>query len=188
VDPREAHRRAVEQAAAHIDRISPDQLSLPTPCPDWDVRVVINHLVVGNRRIAALARGETPPPLATEPPDLIGDNATAVYRTSAVELVEAFDAPGALDRPYPIRIGEVTGPVAVALRLVDTVAHTWDLTRATGQDETLDPELVGAADELARAIMMPALRGPGRAFAEEVAVAADAPAEHRLVAFLGRHP
>jgi uncharacterized protein (TIGR03086 family) len=182
------HRQGVEEASRRIARVTPDQLTLRTPCADWDVSGLLNHMVGGNRRFAAIARGDEVGPSTGEFPDFLGDDPAGAYEASAQEIVAAFDLPGALDRSFPLRIGDVSGQVAVSLRLIDTMVHLWDLAWATGQDQTLEPALVAAADELARSIITDGARGPGRPFDVEVAVAADAPAEHRLVAFLGRHP
>lgn len=182
------HRRAVELAARRIEHVTSEQLSLPTPCSDWDVRGLLNHMVGGNRRFAAVARGEPVPPATGEYPDMLGEDPAGAYEASAREIVAAFDLPGALDRAYPVRIGDVPGPVMVRLRLIDTIVHLWDLGRATGEGEELDPELVAAADQAARATMSAAARGPGRPFGNEVVIDPDAPPEHRLVAFLGRQP
>ncbi len=184
----ELHRRALEQAGRRIAEVTPDQWELPTPCDDWDVRGLLNHMIGGNRRFAAVARGEEVGPATGEYPPMFSDDPAGAFAESAEEIVAAFAAPGGLERMFPVRIGDVPGQVMLRLRFIDTVAHTWDLARATGQDERLDPELVAAADEVARSTMSEAARGPGRPFGEEVALNADAPAEHRLVAFLGRRP
>jgi uncharacterized protein (TIGR03086 family) len=188
VDVVEWHSRAVEQAARRIEQVTPDQLTLPTPCSEWDVRGLLNHMVGGNRRFAAVARGEEVPPPTGEYPDQLGDDPVGAYAESAKEIIAAFALPGALDRPFPVRVGDVPGQVAVSLRLIDTMVHLWDLGRATGEGESLDPDLVAEADRLARSLIGATVRGPGRPFGDEVHVPSDAPIEHRLVAFLGRQP
>ena len=188
MDRAEQHRRALEQAAGRIAQVTPDQLSLTTPCGDWDLRALLNHMIGGNRRFAAVARGEAVGAATGEYPPMFSDDPVSAFVESSHEIVDAFAAPGGLDRMFPVRIGDVPGPVMLGLRLIDTVVHTWDLARATGQDERLDPELVAASDEIARSTIVEGARGPGRPFGYEIAMSADAPAEHRLVAFLGRQP
>ncbi len=188
VDLTELHRRALEQAAGRIGQVTPDQLPAATPCGDWSVRALLNHMIGGNRRFAAVARGEPVGPATGEYPPMFCDDPVSAFVDSSHEILDAFAAPGGLDRTFPVRIGDVPGRVMLGLRLVDTVVHTWDLARATGQDERLDPELVAASDEVARSTMGEGARGPGRPFGYEIAISADAPVEHRLVAFLGRQP
>jgi len=81
------HEQALDETARLVDGVRPDQMGLPTPCSDWDVRALLAHLVGGNARYAALARGE---PLRRGPAqgggpaaDLLGDDPADAYRRSA---------------------------------------------------------------------------------------------------------
>jgi uncharacterized protein (TIGR03086 family) len=71
------------------------------------------------------------------------------------------------------------------MHLQETVLHGWDLARATGQDPGFDPEVVEAAERLARS-SMPERRPPGTPFADAVEAQPDASAIDRLAAFAGR--
>src|SRR5215813_4186770 len=87
--------RLFAAATADVDRIiagiTPKQLDGPTPCTDWDVRTLLNHLVGGNRMFLAMA---TDAPMPDRSQSFIGDDPLAAYRTSVVDLTEAFSAPG----------------------------------------------------------------------------------------------
>ena len=185
------HERAMDETASLADSVRPEQMGLPTPCSDWDVRALLTHLVGGNMRWAALANGE---PLTRGAArgsgpgaDLLGDDPAAAYRRSAAVLHAAWQDPALLDRSFELPIGVVPGRAAMGVRLVETVAHAWDLAKATGQHPGFDPDIVATATRFAQS-GLPADRPPGTPFAAPVPVADDLPAIDRLAAFLGRTP
>ena len=75
---------------------------------------------------------------------MLGDDPTAAYDESARAASEAFQAPGAMEAPCAVSYGPVPGEVYLGHRFIDVVVHGWDVAKATGQDTTLDPELVEA--------------------------------------------
>lgn len=173
--------RAVDTARPVIRGIAPDQLTGTTPCAEYDVRRLLNHLmqvVIGFRRVAAKQRME----LGDQ--DVLADDWRAQFDTESRRLIEAWSAPGALE-------GESAGlglpqSVTVQLVLVDLVVHSWDLARATGQPVRPDPELV---DLLFPTCQRMALTGRTMgAFGPEVEVPADAPTFDRLLGIVGRDP
>lgn len=185
------HDRALDETAQLVDGVRPDQMGLPTPCSEWDVRALLTHLVGGNGRWAGVARGE---PLRRGPAqgggpgaDLLGGDPAGAYRRSAAELQAAWGDPALLDRPFALPIGDLPGRAALAQHLVETVVHGWDLARATGQQPAYDPEVVRTALDFAQA-HTPADRPPGGPFAPPVPVADDLPEIDRLAALLGRTP
>jgi len=140
-------------------------MALPTPCAAWDVRALLAHLIGGNLRWAALTQGE---PLRREPgrgegprPDLLGDDPAGAYRRSATLLAEAWQDPALLDQSFELPVGVMAGRAALGAHLVETVAHAWDLARATGQQPAFDPDVVGAAARFAHS-RVPRERPPRR--------------------------
>jgi uncharacterized protein (TIGR03086 family) len=176
--------RALEQTGVIVERIAPNQLDLPTPCKDWNVRTVIAHLVRGNENTAAVAEGRPrqPSPIAD-----VGDDPKGAYRTSARTVKEAWRDESRLDAEYMTPLGPMPGRALLALRLADNVTHGWDLARATGQTPRYDDDVVQAAVAFAEAQLV-GNRGPGGAFAPAVSAPEDVPAIDRLAAFLGRQP
>jgi uncharacterized protein (TIGR03086 family) len=182
---------AHDGAAGLVAAVGDEQWDRPTPCSDWTVRQLVNHLVGGNRLTARVVRGEQ-----LAPPgqlgrrghvDQLGDDPAGAYRSSADEVLAALSAPGALDRTYTLPAGTFPAAGIVHLRAVETLVHGWDLARATGQeppfgDDLCAPALAFSLDLLGR---MPEERRP---FAESRPVADDAPAIDRLAALLGRTP
>ena len=172
-----AHQRAQDTFARVLANVTPDQLSSPTPCPEWDVKALIDHVIVGNRRVVERAGGNVPP--------LSGDLGAA-HRTSAKAAQETFAEPQALSRTYQLPIGEIPGTAFIGLRTGDLLAHAWDLAVATGQPTDLDPELAEYVLAFSKQMMSPGLRGDGRPFGEEQACGDERPAADRVAAFLGR--
>ena len=179
------HRQALAATRHTVAGISPVDWTQPTPCEGWDVRELVNHLVVGNWWAAALATGRTIDQVGTT---LDGDQLGAVpldaYDRSAEAAAVAFEAPGALDAPCAVSYGPVPGSVYAGHRFIDVAVHGWDLAVATGQDPTLSPALVDACWAVAepQAAM---LRASGQ-FGTDVAIAVDADGQTRLLALLGR--
>jgi len=185
------HEHALDETAWLVAGVGPDQMSLPTPCSDWDVRALLTHLVGGNVRYAGLARGE---PMrqglargGNPATDLLGDDPANAYRRSATAVDAAWRDPALLDRTFELPIGVLPGRAALTLHLVETIVHGWDLAKATRQQPAFDPDVVQAATRF----VQPAAPGkspPSAAFATPVPVADDLPEIDRLAAFLGRTP
>jgi uncharacterized protein (TIGR03086 family) len=175
-----------------VARIGVEQWGLPTPCTDWSVRDVVNHLVGGNLLFARVLGGEPLPPreelVAASRTDRLGDDALGAYRSSAAALLDACRAEGVLDRPVTVPAGTFPGIAALHLRIVEALVHGWDVARATGRpldfpDRLVEQELAFTRSTLPRLPPRPAGQGP---FAPAEPVPDDAPALDRLAALLGR--
>jgi uncharacterized protein (TIGR03086 family) len=167
-----------------LSNVTPEQMTLPTVNDDWDVRGLINHLVGGNQWMAENVRtGNAPRPSGE---DAIGDRSPMdAYTESWNAMIAAFEEPGAMQRTLQMPFGEFPVAAAAVLRFGDTIAHTWDLAKATGQDTNIAPELCEAALAMARQRLEGQLRVQGR-FKEEMPVPADACAADRLAGYLGK--
>jgi uncharacterized protein (TIGR03086 family) len=186
MDLPQIHERALSATATLVDGVAARQMDLPTPCDGWSVRELLNHIVGGNFWAAELAAGKTIDEVGDRlDGDMLGDNPSAAYRASAEVAAAAFNAPGAMDAPCAVSYGPVPGSVSSGHRIVDVAIHGWDLAKATGQDTTLDPELVDAVAAIV-APQVDLLSGSGM-FGTTVVVAADADAQTRLLSQLGRH-
>jgi uncharacterized protein (TIGR03086 family) len=179
------HRRALHATGRLVAGVRPDQLASPTPDGDWDVRALLNHVIAGNLWAGELAAGRTIDEVGDRlDGDVLGDDHAAAYDASAKVAADAFEAPGALDAPCAVSYGPVPGSVYAGHRFLDVLVHGWDLATATGQDPTLDPELVqGCLDVVEPQLSM--LQASG-AFGPAVDVAPDADPQTRLLAMLGR--
>ncbi|MDD9380855.1 TIGR03086 family metal-binding protein [Streptomyces sp. ZAF1911] len=177
--------KALNHTAGLLGNVTPDQYGRPTPCEDFDVRALANHLLAGNPYYVTLAQGGGPD-FSLFARDRIGDEQPGgVYARGVEEVLVAWHSEGALERQMPVP-GGGTGPRIVDLHLLEAVLHSWDLATATGQDRTGDPDAVQAAfagwygnfpDEIRAATGM---FGPSRT------APADAPMADRLAAYFGR--
>lgn len=123
--------------------VRPEQWAWPTPCGEWDVRLLVNHNVRGNLNYAALARGGTAAEFARlRSVDALGDDPAGAFERSVRECADAYTTPGVLEGVLDFPLGPAAGKQALAVRTADAVVHTWDLARALRTDEALDPALV----------------------------------------------
>jgi len=179
-DPVMLYRAATNRAIAVVEAVTPAQFDWPTPCSEWTVQQLLDHLVGGTEYLLAAASGR--PPVAVQ--GAIGTD----YRRGVQQVLAAVAQPGVMERSCVSPLG-FDWPVAqaVAGTFMDVLIHTWDLARATHQDERLDPALVQACTE----IFVPEMPRRGREagiIGPEVAVGADASAQERLLAVMGRQP
>ncbi|MFE7276202.1 TIGR03086 family metal-binding protein [Streptomyces sp. NPDC057623] len=177
---------ARERAVPVVRGISDAALRAPTPCAEYDVKDLVNHVfqvVVQFQRLAAKETSD----FGETPPDQVGGSPRWRERLmdEADRLVSAWSAPGAEEGTT----GGMNMPARLvgSMALLDLTVHVWDLARATGQeypgvDEAVVAELSGAVDELA-----PTARKMG-VFGEPVPAAEDASPFERLLARTGRDP
>jgi uncharacterized protein (TIGR03086 family) len=185
MDVPELHRRACEGFGARVHQVGDDQWHLPTPCSDWDVHTLVNHLVNENRWTPPIFAGRTIAEVGDRfDGDLLGADPKAAWDDSAREAVEAVHGEGAMARTVHLSFGDVPGEEYATQLFADHLVHAWDLARAIGADERLDPELV---DACARwfAEREELYRGAG-IIAGRVDVGDDADPQTRLLAAFGR--
>jgi uncharacterized protein (TIGR03086 family) len=177
---------ALDLARDVVARVDPGQWDLPTPCPDWSVRQLVNHLVSGQLMFARIFAGEALESVAgMRAQDQLGDDPVGAYDSSAQALLEAVARPGALAQTVRVPMGTVPGMVAVHLRIVEALVHGWDLARATGQPFEVPAAL--AAGEIAFSKQGLAMLSPDRRpFGDPQPVPDQAPAIDHLAALLGR--
>ena len=179
--------QALDQTDAIISAIPARQAGLATPCPAWDVQVLVRHVVGrGLRNFLVSARGENPD--WQLPADELGEDWGAEFRAAAAPLIEAWQAAD-LDRPVTTP-GGGHAPLRgrADQQIAELAVHGWDLARATGQQADLDPALARHALSWSQQMLRPEFRGPDKAFGPEVAVPADAPIYQRLAGWFGRDP
>lgn len=165
--------------ASVVGTISEEQLDNPTPCDDFTVRGVLEHMIGGATAFAAAYRGEAP-----GEPDL--DDVLAGFGPALEDLFAAVTAPGALDQQVAAPFGEVPGETFARFIVLDGLVHGWDLSTATGQPYEPPVELVAAVDEFAHQALDP-LRD-GQTFGDAVEPGPDATPIERLAAYTGRRP
>jgi uncharacterized protein (TIGR03086 family) len=163
--------RALDQAGDVLAAVHPDQLTLPTPCRDWDVQRLVTHLVHDPPRFLAMARGEQVD-FSVEP-EPVTEAWAHRFRSSADDLLHRWHQAG-----DDAQAGQVDWQTA------EFAVHAWDLARAIGYAEGLDPEVAERGLAFVTASLTDENRGG--AFGPAVPVADDAPVYERLAAFAGR--
>ncbi len=168
---------------ALVDRIEPAQLNDPTPCANFTVHDVLDHMIVGGSTFAYAFRGEDAPEINAPP--VYGRVPAAELHTAMDDLLAAVKSNGAIERTIAAPFGDVPGEVFARFVAFDGLVHCWDLATATGLSFELPDNVIGAVDEFARAALSPDMRD-GDTFKEESAAPDDASRLQRLVAFSGR--
>jgi len=186
----EAFERAIASTAGVVKGVHTEQMSAPTPCTEWDVQALLNH-VLGTLWLSEGLLGDRTPRHALVPgglpaSDLRGDDATAAYAEASAAALAAASAGDALVRTHTTPLGEMPGPALAGFTTLDIFVHGWDLARATGQSTDLDAGLAAHVLAFAQQTITDDTRVPR--IGPAVPVAADAPAIDRLVGFLGRQP
>jgi uncharacterized protein (TIGR03086 family) len=160
-----------------VGAISPDQLDNPTPCAEFTVRGVLEHMIGGATAFTAAFRGD-------EPAEPDTSDVLAGLGPALTGLVTAIREPGALDRTIQAPFGEVPGLTFARFVVLDGLVHGFDLATATGQAYRPTDALVAEVETFATEALAP-LRD-GQTFAEPVEPPASATPIQRLAAFTGR--
>jgi uncharacterized protein (TIGR03086 family) len=165
-------QRALAQTAQLLDEVRADVLSAPTPCEEWTVAQLVDHIVAAPARFASMVRGE--PIDWSAPTPAAGEHPGRVFRTHAEQLVQAWREADPRAEVSP-----------VDWQCAELAVHTWDLATAIGRPtQDLDREVA----ELGLAFMRAALADEdrGSAFAPQQDAPEGADPYQRIAAFAGR--
>jgi uncharacterized protein (TIGR03086 family) len=169
------YERAAFTAADMARQVTSEQRQLPTPCSEWDVAALLDHMAGGSVYLMDAA-GVAPD--SSPWPDSI----------AVKECLAVLRRPGALEQKCMSPAGfEWSVAEATAGTAMDQLVHTWDLAVAIGADRRLDPDLV----ESVVATFLPQMPEIGRQaglVGPEVPVPAGASAQDRLLGAMGRNP
>jgi uncharacterized protein (TIGR03086 family) len=185
VDLPEMHAAALDTTRAFVAGVAPDQWADATPCAEWDVRALVNHVVSGNLWAAELVAGATIEAVGNRlDGDVLGDDPLGEYDRSIGPAASAFRAPGAMERPCAVSYGPVPGEIYCGHRFLDVLIHGWDIAKATGQDTTLPVDQVEACIEVVTP--QAELLAASGMFGTGVDAAASSDPQVRLLALVGR--
>lgn len=157
----------------------------PTPCTEWSVRDLVNHLTAEQLWVPELLGGRTVEEVGQRfAGDVLGADPVATWRSAMEAALHAFSAPGAVARTVHLSRGLTPAHDYLEEMVMDLAVHGWDLARALGADEGIDPATVqrllvewnGRADELSHTSM----------FAGPLETADDADPQTRVLALFGR--
>lgn len=182
-DPAEEHRSIAAGFAERVRGVPADGWDVPSPVAEWQARDVVRHLV---EWFPGFLAGGSDIELPAGPS--VDDDPVAAWEHHAAAVQSVLDDPANADVTFAHpHLPQMPLPSAVAQFYTnDVFMHTWDLARATRQDDTLDPERCRSMVE-GMAPMDEMLRQSGQ-YGPRVPVADDAPWQDRLVGFIGRDP
>ena len=183
MDPVDRIERATAVASEKVKGVKSADMSKPTPCSEFDVRALLNHMLGGLAMLTTAAGGEK---AAMPEGDQVGSDPSGTYDKRRKALLAAVRTPGALDRNWEMPFGSLSGQMMAGIAFMEHLTHAWDVAKATGQDTTLPADLVTECTELVTP-MDAMLRMPG-VCAPAVKVSNAASSQEKLIAFLGRNP
>jgi uncharacterized protein (TIGR03086 family) len=187
MDLLDAHGHAMDVFDRAIHKVGISDWDSPTPCSDWDVKALVNHIVAEQLWVPELLAGKTVAEVGDKfEGDILDDDPIGTWTTASQAARSAWLDPGTLDRTVHLSFGDTDGREYCWQMTVDLAVHGWDLATALGST-------AGLGDELATALLgyvepqIPRWQGTSM-FADPVPVPDDADPETRLVALLGRKP
>ncbi|WP_238993390.1 TIGR03086 family metal-binding protein [Nocardioides caldifontis] len=183
LDPVARHREVAAGFTARVEGVPAGGWDAPAPVEGWAARDVVRHLVEWFPAFLQAGAG-----VALPSGPSVDDDPVAAWRVHSDGVQALLDDPATAERVLSNpHLGELPLPEAVdRFYTADVFMHTWDLARATGQDETLDPalceELLAGMEPIEEVMRASGQYGP------RVAVPEDATVQTRLLGFIGRHP
>jgi uncharacterized protein (TIGR03086 family) len=186
------YRRHADSFERKIAAVPPEQWSNPSPCREWDARDVVDH-IVSMHAVVLRPAGREPgrAPSVREDP-------LAAFQAARADVAAVLDDPELAGTECETPAGQMTiGRQIDEVVSEDLVLHGWDLARATGQDDTMDPDDVARLWSITTAIpadlmekyRTPGAWGPGvEVYGPEVTVPESAPLQDRLLGLIGRDP
>lgn len=170
-----------------VDGIHSSQWTLPTPCPEWDVRSLVGHLLATVRRPALVAEGADPEAVPIVVTGVEDRDWAAAFVVAEKETFAAWSDAALLDASVRVPWGVVTGRDALFGYLNEALVHGWDLAVATGQPGEADPSVATLALTGVRSKIPAGRRGGPSPFGAVVEPSADAGPTERLANWSGHH-
>ncbi len=186
-DPLVVNALALDEFDRRVHEIGAEQWSNPTPCAEWDVRTLVNHLVYELLWVPPLMDGRTIAEVGDAfDGDQLGDDPKGAWDAASVAARAAIEEPDALLRTVHLSYGDVRAKHYLIELSSDLAIHAWDLARGIDANDRLDPDLtqflydwtLPHADALSRSSL----------FAKPKDVGDDASVQDRLLGLTGRDP
>lgn len=183
VDVLEMLGKSTAWASAKVRGTDPTQRRRPTPCAQWVVGQLLQHILGGARLYRVIADGGYTDAAREEiRRETLDDDPAAAYDAARARLIGAFSTPGVLERKLKSHHGEQPGAALCALIACDQLIHGWDLAVSTGQDAQMPTDLIAPAFNLYQNV----LSERGERFEPELRTASDADRQDALLAYCGR--
>ena len=180
-------QRAVNCFDTPMHALTADDLSRATPCAEWDVRALLQHVVGELAWIAPLVEGKTIADVGDAlDGDLLGSDPLGAFHHHSRAAHEALEQPGALERTVHLSFGDYSAQYYADQVGGDVLVHAWDLARALDQDDSLPDDLVAWGEQWSAGVLAQFGPAMGDFFAKPLDVPEDADAQTRWLAGLGR--
>lgn len=189
MDAMDALQLAAGEFAKRLRAVTPDDWDKPTPCGEWNVRQLVEHVIGGTHMATILFRGGTrDDALAAFGRDNIGANAVEGFNGAFRTMVDVINKPGTLAKTVHHPAMDMPATQLVQFRIGDMGLHAWDLARAIGADDTLNSKLVdlmwSALEPMRGGMAQSGVFGEG----PSGRVPDSAPLQTRLLDLTGRRP
>ena len=182
----DCYDRSLDSSINIVSNVADSAWGNDTPCTDWNVKDVVNHIVYENVWMVALFNGRTIEEVGDEfEGDLVGDDPIGTYNRTAREVKAILAQPDAMSRTCQISSGPVTGAEYSKQLFLDTLIHGWDIAVGSDQDAKLDDYLVQMCTPLAQVIA--GNEGYRSVFAEPTSGSNSDNGQTKLLALLGRN-
>ena len=183
-DAKELYVRTAEWVRGLIEAIGPDQWRNATPCAEWDMRELVNHVVGENLWIEQFFTGKTMEEVGNAlDGDILGDDPVGTFAASVERNIPLITQAN-LDGSYRFSFGTQTGLDYITGIFADMLVHGWDIAKGAKQPITMDEELILAATPLFEEVVPSA--GQGTAFGYKQKLAGDPSLLAKLLAVVGR--
>ena len=179
-DVAERYERIAAQFTERVRAVPPTAWNNPSPCEGWTARDIVGHLTEWIPAFFGSQGVEFPPIPSVE------DDPVAAWETVQVTIAKALADPSTAAKQVSTPFS--TQSLAATVDMIvtgDIFTHTWDLARATGQSETLDPDQLQRMIANMGAMPEEVLRSDGM-FGPRIDVAADADDQTRFLGYVGR--
>lgn len=179
------HGTAMDEFDRRVRAVGPVDWALPTPCDDWDVHDLVNHLTTEQLWVPHLLNGARTEDLGDRfEGDNLGEEPAATWSVASREARAAWLSTALDQTTVHLSFGDAPATLYLWQMTFDLAVHAWDLARAVGAEERLDSGLVKELFTWASEAGIE----EGPLFAAPVEAGPDADTQQRLIALTGRRP
>lgn len=182
-DPRFGFAAVVGGVRALIESTDPATLGNATPCSEFTVKELLEHMVLVVRRVAAIGRGEHWSSVTEEPSD---SGWAEQYASATHDIQDAWADPAILEKVLEAPWGEFPGAVLIYTFTAELATHGWDLAVATNRPFEIDDDLLQGALVSIKFIPAEGRDTPEVPFSEVVDPGPDAPVLLQIAGWAGR--
>lgn len=192
-DPVAQLERVTGRTKAVVGGVAQAQATGPTPCAEWSVLDLLNHLIGGLEFTSGCITGDVPNIRPSEAESsFAGETDVAVlirgYHAAVDRALELAANPGALERTATTPFGEMPVARVMTGTVLDQFVHCWDLAHATGQETALDSEILDFAYGMLVSGGFAEMGRQAGFIGPAIDVPDDASPQDKLIAYMGRQP